>query len=755
MSETVFNKVDYSLQSLLNFIELGQIALPDIQRPFVWTNAKVRDLFDSLYRGYPVGYLLLWQSSSVEGTRQIGTAEKQVSPSLLIVDGQQRLTALFAVIKGVSVVREDYSREKIEISFSPIAGTFEVADAATRKDPRYIADISTVWNTSANIFEIAAKYIERLTKARMANGETLGAAEVTKVQAAIHRLSNLTQFPFTALVLLPTIDEEQVSEVFVRINSQGKSLNQSDFILTLMSVFWDEGRTALEDFSKQSRVFSKTETTPHNAFIEPLPDQLLRVAVGVGFRRARLRHVYSLLRGKDLETGEFSDDRRDQQFAILKEAQAKVLSLQNWSDFLGILPTAGYKSGSYISSENNILLSYILFLIGRYDYKVDKHVLKGLIAQWFFMTSLTARYTGGSPESIMERDLVSLRDLKTADEFVNWVRGNIDVELTSDFWTITLPNRLRSSAARSPALFAYYASLVLIDAPVLFSNKKVADVLGVAQRQNKGPVERHHLFPRNYLKTAFALTSVQDVNRIANLAIVEWDDNIAIADTPPADYAPKYASRFPGARLAEMYHAHGLPADWYELPYQQFVAQREKLLAKVIKDGFNKLVEKPDKSGHALTSIEKMIAAGEGPKIEYKATLRTNLHTKSPDPKIEHSVLKTIAGFMNSEGGTLLIGVEDSGKVCGVAADAFQTEDKMLLHFTNIAGDRLGNSNVMYLDTHFESVGDARVLVVSVRPAAKAVFVKEDAASRFYVRTIASTTELRGSDAQHYISERF
>lgn len=120
MSNTLFTKVDYALGSLIDAIGNGQIGLPDIQRPFVWKNVKVRDLFNSMYRGYPVGYLLFWETGVKSGARKIGTDEKQLAPSRVIVDGQQRLTSLYAVIKGIAVVRESYANEKIEIAFNPL-----------------------------------------------------------------------------------------------------------------------------------------------------------------------------------------------------------------------------------------------------------------------------------------------------------------------------------------------------------------------------------------------------------------------------------------------------------------------------------------------------------------------------------------------------------------------------------------------------------------------------------------------------------
>ena len=389
---TVFTKVDFTMGALMDAIALGTVGLPDLQRPFVWKNTKVRNLFDSMYRGFPVGYFLFWENAAVEGSRAIGTDGKQKIPNMLIVDGQQRLTSLYAVIRGVPVVRDNYQSELIEIAFNPLLEQFEVLDAAIQKDKSYIPNISVIWSKNADLFDLVDRYLVDLKGVREVSDD-----DTRVVRKAFSRLQNLLSFPFTTLALSAAIDEEQVSEIFVRINSAGKSLNQADFILTLMSVFWDEGRLQLEEFCRFSRTPGKGPS-PFNHFIEPGPDQLLRVSVGVGFRRARLQYVYSILRGKDLETGEFSAERRESQFELLKKAQARVINLTYWHDFLKAILQAGFRSGQVISSENNLLFAYILYLLGRTEYGVDEFALRGLIARWFFMTALTARYSS-SPES--------------------------------------------------------------------------------------------------------------------------------------------------------------------------------------------------------------------------------------------------------------------------------------------------------------------------------------------------------------------
>lgn len=582
MSLTLFKEVSYTLAKLLQDIQMGEIGLPEIQRPFVWPNAKVRDLFDSMYKGFPVGYLLFWANGAGDGHRQIGADEKQKAPRLLIVDGQQRLTSLYAVIKGIPVLRDNYEEEAIQIAFNPITQRIEVSDAAIKKDPEFIPDISVIWSDTTDMFELAEEYLARLRQSR-----DVSADEQKQIRKAINNLDNIQNYPFTALEVSGSANEEQVAEIFVRVNSRGTPLNQADFILTLMSVFWDQGRKDLEHFCRDSRLPAKSGPSPYNHYMQPDPDHLLRVSIGFGFRRARLQHVYNILRGKDLETGEFSDERREQQFGILQAAQARVLDLQNWHDFLKAIRHAGYSGQGMIVSANSILYAYVFYLIGKYDFRVEPFELRSIIARWFFMSAMTARYSG-SFESTMETDLSRLRDARNAQEFVSVLSQVISDVLTDDYWSITLPNELATSSARTPSLFAYYAALNLLTARVLFSKMLVPDLLDPTIKAKKAAVERHHLFPKEYLKT-LDIQEIRDTNQIANFALIEWNDNIAISDDPPSAYYPKYASRFSSKELAEMRYWHALPQDWHTMDYKQFLGERRELIACVIKDGFARL----------------------------------------------------------------------------------------------------------------------------------------------------------------------
>ncbi|WP_198168038.1 GmrSD restriction endonuclease domain-containing protein [Herbidospora yilanensis] len=576
----LFKDSSYSVSFLVQAIDLGQIALPDIQRPFVWQATKVRSLFDSMYKGFPVGFLLFWETDADPGARQIGTGK--AIPRYLIVDGQQRLTSLYTVMQGKEVLREDYSTTRIRIAFRPADETFAVTDAAVEKDPEFIPDISTLW-TAGNFLQIVREFLDRLSAKR-----SLDQTESDRLAGNLGKLHGMDGYIFKVMELSSNVDEEQVAEVFVRINSEGVTLNQADFILTLMSVFWEKGRRELEDFSRFSKAPTPNTASPFNWYIQPQPPQMLRVTVALAFRRAVLKNVYTLLRGRDLESGNQSPQGREAQFARLEEAQAHVLNLTNWHEFLLCLERAGFRSSKMISSDNAILFTYAMWLFGKVHYGVPIPRLREVIALWFFMTHTTSRYSG-SFETQAERDFALLDgiDPGDADGFCEALDSLINNTLTNDFWTITLPNGLATSASKSPALMAYIAALNILDAPALLSHIRVRTRLDPAVIAKRG-IERHHLFPRKHLRGTLQITDTSKINQIANMALVEWHTNIAISDKAPSEYWPQEIAEanLPSNELARHTYLHALPENWHEMDYQSFLAARRHQMAQVTRDAF-------------------------------------------------------------------------------------------------------------------------------------------------------------------------
>jgi hypothetical protein len=765
LSDTIFKKVDYQLSNLVDSIELGAIGLPDIQRPFVWEDVKVRDLFDSMYRGYPVGHLLFWESGAEPGAKQIGASAKQLAPSLLIVDGQQRLTSLFAVMKGREVIGKDYAKKRIRIAFRPRDETFSVADATTAKDPSFLQDIGEMWAQPA--FTLITSFLDRLREAGALEQE-----DEVRIPEALERLDGLKSYPFTALVLGAEVDEEKVADVFVRINSKGKNLNQADFILTLMSVFWDEGRQELEDWSREARIPGNPAWNP---FLSPEPDHLLRVSIALGFRRGRLADAYTMLRGRDPQTSKISPDLREIQLARLAEAQACVLDSAVWKEFLQSLLRAGHRSSATISSNLAIVYAYALYLIGKHDYDVPLKQLRDVIARWFFMSTLTGRYSF-SPETTAAADLAALPSTRDAAAFVGHLDGLSTQRLTNDYWEITLPGDLATSAARSPTLFAYLAALDILNAPVLFSKMRCSELVDPVMAGGKAKVQRHHLWPRKYLE-GLEIVDLKLVNQIANLTPLEWHDNLAISADNPSEYWPAYLevmrnppdglAPFSEAQIEAMLHYHALPADWPSMGYDEFLAERRKGMAAVIREAFELLVQgKPEMRvatwPPSSAVIEHLLREGESNTTEMKSSLRADTLGRGIPPKVlEKVVARTIAGFMNSHGGLLLVGADDQGTPLGLENDiaTLQRKDLDGLQQTlvQVIVNYLGADIAAHVRIFFAKVGHAKQDLVLVDcPAYGApVFLKDGEAKEFHVRAGNTTRLMDVQEATSYISNHW
>jgi hypothetical protein len=745
---TLFTTTNYPVNALIEDIDLGKIGLPELQRPFVWPNVNVRNLFDSLYRGYPAGFLLFWETGAEAGLRGIGSKNDRAVPKLAIVDGQQRLTSLYAVIRGAEILRANFKKERIRIAFNPLSERFDVADAAVIKDKSYISDISELWKPGTKLIAYARNFITELCATR-----DLSSDESDQIEDAISRLHNLPQYQFVALTLAGSVDAETIADVFVRINGEGKQLNQSDFIMTLMSVFWDEGRADLEKFALQATRPSDGQASSFNHFIKPAPDQMLRATVGLALKRARLANVYSVLRGRDAQTGLENPERRAEQFRLMQTAQERSLNLANWHHFLSALTLAGYRGEKMISSQAAIIFSYVLYLIGITDYGIDKGRMRQAIAEFFFMAALTGRYTS-SPETRFESDLGRIRDLPDGDVFLTRLREISATTLTSDYWTITLPSQLATSAARSPSRFAYQAALIKLDADALYSPIKIASMVDPAVKGTKVAFEQHHLFPRGYL-AEIGIIDLKQVNQIANFASVEWPDNLRIGKKSPADYVPPLDAGLSAELRERLYFWHALPHLWWEIPYDQFLIERRVRMASVIREAWKALSGGVPETVPVRISVGELISGGESDAVEFKSTLHTNLHTGLKDEKILMSVLRTIAGFLNAHGGTLLIGVADNGELLGLEADGFPNEDKMGLHLVNLVKDRIGDVFIPYVHPHFDDQEGKRVLIVRCDKGPKAGFVKDGNAQRFFVRGGNATTELSGQSVTDYIKQRF
>lgn len=590
MGKELYDNIPSKVGDLLNDVRNGRIGLPDLQRPFVWKDSKVRELLDSMMKGYPIGYIMLWSSpDDYENTSHIGTNDKIYKcPDDLVIDGQQRLTALLAAMYGVSIKDKNYEDRRIRISFNPLTREFAVWTPAYERNPEWISDISAVFEADQEhiISKFRKAYIKTVNQAREKNNELiLTEDDEDTIEDNIKDLLDLGIYSLPTLKINAKADEEDVADIFVRVNSGGQNLTEKNFIETLIAVYDNEVHEKIDKFCAESRIPNKG--TSYNQILEVDPSHLIRMCIGVGFKRARLRYAYMLLRGKNLKTGEITQDVRQENLRIFKESLDDVTNLNNWHAFMNIFATAGYLKESFVASTNAVVFSYVLYLIGKYDYNVPSLELQKIIRKWIFMSTITLFYTG-STETEVEKQFADLRDVKTADEFVRYLDSVISNKFTDDYFTYSLPTELNSSSATSPAWYGYIAAINVLGTPMLFSTTQLSYYLNLGTNGNKNSVDKHHIFPKNFLEK-IGFDSDRDRNQIANFTYLDYQTNIDISDAPPMEYVKRFRTKLGEDSYKLSCEQNALPENFENMPYQEFLNQRRLLMAQIVKKAYMKL----------------------------------------------------------------------------------------------------------------------------------------------------------------------
>ena len=588
----LYDNIPMEVEDLLKDIKSGKLGLPDLQRPFVWKDNKVRDLLDSMLKGFPIGYIMIWSApEDYENVKQIGLNEKNYKRSEdLVIDGQQRLTSLIASMYGIKVKDKRFKERRIRIVYNPLEAKFEVWSNRYEKDPLWINDISKLFEADDRheATKFRREFIKRLNEYKVSKEEPeLTDDEEITIEENLNALLDLKDYSLPVLKIRQKADEEDVADIFKRVNSGGQNLNENNFIETLLSVYDNDVHDKIMKFCTESRI--PLDGTSFNNIIDVDPSHLIRMAVGYGFNRARMRYGYKILRGKNLKTGETSEETRKENLEIFKNALDLVMDVNNWHTYLNLFPNAGYIRGNLVSSSYVVIYGYVWYLMGKYQYHVGPLELRKVITKFIFM-SLVRQYYGLAPESSVERNFADLRDVKDAQGFVDYFNKEVELNFTEDFFTKTLPDDLHSSSAISPSWYGYIASINVLGTPMLFSTSPLSVYWEKGGSGKKKAIDKHHIFPKNYLKHQ-GFDSDRDRNQIANFTYLDYNTNIDIADNPPADYVGRYREKLgeEGYRLACEQNA--LPIGFESMDYFTFLEERRKLMSGIIKKAYKKLCE--------------------------------------------------------------------------------------------------------------------------------------------------------------------
>lgn len=586
------------IETLFTWIKSGEIAIPEIQRPFVWSAVKVRNLLDSLFQGYPVGFLIAWRNPNVklkDGTTSSGKR--------ILIDGQQRVTALMAALLGREVVNQDYKQVRIRIAFHPGERRFEVANPAIAGDGAWIPDIAVVFDPETSLFDLVNSYCLR-------NPGTVQ----KEVFRSLELLRGITSNQIGLIELAPDLDIETVTEIFIRVNSAGVPLSQADFAMSKIAVNETYGgntlRKAIDYFChlavapsffengfQKDTEFHKSEFFQQMSWLgqendnlyDPSYTDMLRVAFTSEFRRGRLEDLVALLSGRNFETRQYEESIIQESFERLKKGISRFMNETNFKRFLMIVRSAGFVDPSMIGSQNALNFAYILYLTLRSQGVADAEIERQ-VRRWFVMSILTGRYSS-NPETTFDYDIRQVHERGISDYIEIVVQG----ELSDAFWDYTLPQAMDTSVASSPYFRLFEAAQVrLNDRGFLSRDITIRELVEIKS-------DVHHLFPRDYLKKRGVPRG--QYNQIANYVVAQSEINITIGNKEPRVYfremieqcqggSKRYGNITDLCELRENLRQHCIPEGVEEMTvddYSAFLAARRKLMARKLKVYFEGL----------------------------------------------------------------------------------------------------------------------------------------------------------------------
>lgn len=591
-----------SIQNLLGLIRSGAIAIPEIQRPFVWDATKVRDLIDSLYSGFPVGYIITWKNPNIklkDGTMSYGKT--------ILIDGQQRIMAMKAAIVGNTVVGSNYRRKYIKIAFNPVTESFEVSNPAIEKNNAWITDISLLYKPGFDSFNFVINYCSK----NNLNTDI----ERSNINSVINKLQQIQNNNIGIIDLSPQLDIAQVTEIFIRINSKGVVLSQSDFAMSKISADEQFGGNEIrkiidyfchlmqkpEDLSSvcdcdakfvQSEYFQKIKWIVNENEDIFMPDytDVLRVAFTFKFLRGRISDLVSLLSGRDFITREYRETIAEESFNKLKEGVLEFVNQTNFQRYLMIIKSIGIISPSLIRSQNVLNFGYALYLLLK-NKGTDAAIIEKIVRKWILLCVLTGRYSG-SPESMFDYDIKRFYN----NDPMTILEHTEEGELSEAFWNNILVTKLETSVASSP-MFHVFLMAQIKEKNQGFLSEHI-DVQSLIEQRG----DIHHIFPKKYLQKN-GINERGRYNQIANYVYTQSEINIKIKDQAPKDYMSKVKEQCEGKmngygginsieKLENNMKDNCIPKEIFDMDYSnydEFLNKRRIMMAKKIRDFYNSL----------------------------------------------------------------------------------------------------------------------------------------------------------------------
>lgn len=586
----------YSVSSILGYVENSQIAIPEIQRPFVWKGEEVRALIDSLYEGYPIGYLIVWQNSQVR-VRNFGKG----GTKKILIDGQQRVTALMAALLGKEVLDEQYQSHRIRIAFNPLAGKgeerFAVCDTKHEEDSRWIPDISIFFRRDFSFRQFEKEYKE-------ANPDE----DFTLLEESVDTLKEIVKHQVGVIELSFLLDIDVVSEIFIRINLQGKPLNQEDFVMSKISVNEQYGgdyiRNCIDYFCHLLRepsfyqVLQQNETEFFNSeygkaltwcqneeqslYIPSYAD-VLKVVLISYFGKTRIGDLVHLLSGRDGEKKIFSKKEiskkvSEEAFEKLGAGVKAFVCEENFQGFQKALKKAGYSCSRLLYSQSVLNYCYAMYLL-MYRQGIGEKERESLLSKWITMAMITGHYQSGG-ESTVQKDYANAQE----EGFASYLAQIEELKLTDEFYNNILSEKFTSTTAHTAPFLAYVATQCARGVHSLYSDVTIEELY-------KNKTESYQILPKAYLaKCGYKTREIY--GQVANLTYISKETKDIIRKKSPVDYKEDLEKAIGIEKIRTSLKENGLAETIFtanETDVIQILDDRRRQMALEIRDFYKTL----------------------------------------------------------------------------------------------------------------------------------------------------------------------
>jgi hypothetical protein len=699
------------VNELLIGIQKKDIVLPEFQREYVWSLEQSKQLMVSLFNGYPVGALLFWTTDTPPEIKNYAVNPKKIGTITVILDGQQRLTTLYILLKNEIppyYIDKDIKYDPRHLYFNLETGEFQYYQPAIMKNnPLWVRVIDCFSpDSKINVFSIAKQLSKEDTDPfELAN----------KLNDNLTKLRNIQEKDFPVQFVPSTAGIDEAIDIFDRVNSLGTKLTDAELALTHITGKWPEARRILK---KKIRELEKRNFYFDLGF-------MVRCLVGIVKGRALFETIHKTPKENVIEGWNKLD---------------KIL------DYLTtILPKHAYIHSTEDVNTTNIFVPLVVYLSKNGNVFPNENSLKNAI-RWLYLAHLWGRYAGQTDQRLDHDINIIMRNGDPWQELVNVIvdqRGRIKLEASD----------LEGRSIQHPIYRMLYILIKSKGAIDWFNGSPLDITHGESYY-----IHSHHIFPSSLL---WKLDKYNEnnhlhkkiINEIANRAFLTATTNIsAINNKSPKIYFEEIKSKFGEDALKKQL----VPTDENLLDldkYEEFLKVRRELIAKEI----NKFIEQftSREVEERKITVADYIRLGESSAVEFKSTLRWDLIQNKINKALEKVIIKTIAGFLNSEGGTLLIGVSDDGNVIGIEKDLETLKKKDIDGFqqllVHLITNYLGVEYVSYIKINFEEVNGKKVCIVKVDNSPQPVFVKEQNIKEFYIRAGNLTKLLDSEKTYNYI----